>query len=102
VGIHHGNGAKPDRLPGVMAADRAKDWGESEFRYWWIGHWHNQTLKDYSGVSVESFRTLAAKDDYAFSNGYRAPRDMKCIILHSEYGEVSRNTVNPKMLEHLM
>lgn len=102
VGIHHGNGTKADRLPGVMAADRAKDWGESEFRYWWIGHWHNQTLKDYAGVSVESFRTLAAKDDYAHSNGYRAGRDMKCIVLHSEYGEVARNTVNPAMVAHLV
>jgi UDP-2,3-diacylglucosamine pyrophosphatase LpxH len=101
VGIHHGHSTKADRLPGVMATDRAKDWGESEYRYWWTGHVHHQSLKDYAGVTVESFRVLAAKDAYAHWGGYRAPRDMKCIVLHSEFGEVARNTVNPQMVAHL-
>ena len=102
VGVHHGHSTKADRLPGVMATDRAKDWGESEFRYWWTGHVHHQSLKDYAGVTVESFRVLAAKDAYAHWGGYRAPRDMKCIVLHSEFGEVARNTVNPQMVAHLI
>lgn len=100
VGCHHGHSTKTDRLPGVMAADRARDWGETDHRYWWIGHVHHQSLKDYAGVTVESFRTLAAKDAYAHSGGYRAPRDMKCIVLHDQYGEVSRHTVNPAMIAH--
>jgi hypothetical protein len=102
VGVHHGHSTKAERLPGVMATDRAKDWGETEYRYWWTGHVHHQSLKDYAGVSVESFRVLAAKDAYAHWGGYRAPRDMKCIVLHSEYGEVARSTVNPAMVAHLM
>ena len=102
VGVHHGHSTKADRLPGVMATDRAKDWGESEFRYWWTGHVHHQSLKDYAGVTVESFRVLAAKDAYAHWGGYRAPRDMKCIVLHAEFGEVARNTVNPQMVAHLI
>lgn len=99
VGVHHGHSIKPDRLPGVMAADRAKDWGETEHRYWWMGHVHHQSLKDHPGVTVESFRTLAAKDAYASWSGYRAPRDMKVIILHDKRGEVARYTVQPEMLE---
>lgn len=99
VGCHHGHSTKADKLPGVMAADKAKDWGESTHRYWWVGHVHHQSLKDYSGVTVESFRTLAARDAYAHWNGYRSPRDMKCIILHEEHGEVARHTVNPAMLD---
>lgn len=99
VGCHHGHSCKPDRLPGVMATDRAEDWGATLYRYWWIGHVHHQSLKDYPGVTVESFRTLAAKDAYAHWGGYRAPRDMKCIVLHEEYGEVARHTVTPGMVE---
>lgn len=99
VGCHHGHSCKADRLPGVMAADRAKDWGDTEHRYWWIGHVHHQSLKDYPGVTVESFRTLAAKDAYAHWGGYRAPRDMKCIVLHEQFGEVARHTVNPAMID---
>ena len=99
VGCHHGHSCKAERLPGVMAADRAKDWGETVWRYWWTGHVHHQSLKDYPGVTVESFRTLAAKDAYASWGGYRAPRDMKCIILDCEDGEVMRLTANVGMVE---
>lgn len=98
VGCHHGHSTKPANLPGVMAADRARDWGETLYRYWWIGHVHHQSLKDYAGVSVESFRTLAAADAYAHWAGYRAPRDMKCIVLHDKFGEVARHSVNINML----
>lgn len=99
IGCHHGHSCKPEALPGVMATDRAKDWGESEYRYWYIGHVHHQALKEYAGVTVESFRTLAAKDAYAHWGGYRAQRDMKCIVHHKELGEVSRIHVRPEMLK---
>lgn len=99
VGTHHGHSCKPERLPGVMAADRPKDWGDTDHRYWWMGHVHHQSLKDYPGVTVESFRTLAAKDAYASWGGYRAPRDMKCIVLDLDDGEVHRITMNAAMVE---
>ncbi|CAB5155775.1 hypothetical protein UFOVP150_28 [uncultured Caudovirales phage] len=94
IGAHHGHTCKADRLPGVMAADRARDWGETEHRYWMTGHIHHDTLKEYPGVKVESFRTLAAKDAYAAWGGYRSGQDSKCIVMHNEYGEVERHTVN--------
>lgn len=99
VGCHHGHTCKPDKLPGVMAADRPKDWGEAEHRYWWLGHVHHQAVKEHPGVIVESFNTLAAKDAYATAGGWRAQRNMKCIVLHDEHGEVARHTVNARMVE---
>lgn len=99
VGCHHGHSCKPDRLPGVMAADQAQAWGRTNYRYWYLGHVHHQSVKEYAGVTVESFNTLAAKDAYAAWGGYRAEQNMKCIVLHSEYGEVCRHTVRPEMLE---
>ncbi|WP_057659297.1 hypothetical protein [Pseudoxanthomonas dokdonensis] len=99
VGCHHGNTCKPDKLPGVMAADRPIDWGATEHRYWWLGHVHHQSVKEYPGVSVETFGTLAAKDAYATAGGWRAARNMKCIVLHDEHGEVARHAVSPAMLE---
>lgn len=99
IGCHHGHSCKPNDLPGVMAADMAQDWGETEHRYWYVGHIHHQSLKEYAGVTVESFRTLAAKDAYAHWSGYRAGRDMKAIVHRSEHGEVSRIHVRPEMLK---
>ncbi len=50
---------------------------------------------------VESFRTLAAKDAWHSSAGYRAGRDMCTITYHREFGEVARATANIDMIEAL-
>ena len=97
-GVHHGHTCKAEKLPMVMATDQPKMWGESEFRTWLTGHIHHDTKKEYSGCDVESFRTLAAKDAYAAWGGYRARQDSKCLVIHREYGEIERHTVNIKMV----
>jgi len=99
VGIHHGHGVKLDKLPLIMAADRPKDWGETKYRYWWTGHIHTDTMKDFVGCRVESFRVLPPEDAWAANKGYRSMSDMKAIVLHKEFGEVARHTVNPAMLD---
>jgi hypothetical protein len=93
-GVHHGHTCKADKLPLVMATDKPKEWGQSEYRYWLTGHIHHDTRKEYSGCTVESFRTLAAKDAYAYSGGYRAGQDSKALVIHKDYGEVERHTIN--------
>jgi DNA repair exonuclease SbcCD nuclease subunit len=99
IGTHHGHSCRAERLPGVMAADQAEAWGRTKYRYWFLGHVHHQSVKEYAGVTVESFNTLTAKDAYAAFGGYRAQQNMKCIVMHDEYGEVARHTVNPDMLK---
>lgn len=101
IGTHHGHTCKSERLPGVMAADQAEAWGRTKYRYWYLGHVHHQSVKEYAGVTVESFNTLTAKDAYASFGGYRAQQNMKCIVMHSEYGEVARHTVSPDMLKEV-
>lgn len=93
-GVHHGHTAKFDKLPLIMAADRPKDWGETEHRYFYTGHVHHDAVKEYSGVKCESFRTMAAKDKYAYEGGWRSGQDSKAIVLHRDFGEVERHTIN--------
>lgn len=99
IGVTHGNNCKPDILGQVMAADMAKDWGETEHRYWYVGHIHHDTRKEVPGCIIESFRTLAAKDAYHASRGYRSGRDMKALMLHVEHGEVGRIRFDISMVE---
>lgn len=99
IGTHHGHTTKMANLPMLMATDRAADWGDTEYRYWYTGHIHHDSMKEYSGCKVESFRTLAAKDAYATWGGYRAGQDSKAIIIHRDYGEVERHTVNLSMVD---
>lgn len=98
IGCHHGHTCKAEKLPGVMATDRAKDWGETEHRYWYTGHVHHAAFREFPGVSVESFGTLAAKDAYAANGGWRSRRSMTAIVLDKQHGEVARNMVRPEML----
>lgn len=99
IGTTHGDTVKAADLPGIMAHDRAADWGETTWRYWYCGHVHHDTLKEYRGVTVETFRTLAARDAYTAAHGYRSGRDLKMIVLHKEYGEIRRDTVGVSYLQ---
>lgn len=98
IGTHHGNNIKADKLPLVMATERAIDWGDTLYRVWYTGHVHHDSVKEYSGCTVETVRTLAGKDAYAVSHGYSAHRDMKCVVHHREHGEIERHTVGIPML----
>lgn len=99
IGSTHGDVVKHEKLPGIMAADRAKDWGDTAHRYWYTGHIHSKQVHEYPGVICESFRTLAAKDAYAAGYGYRAGRDMECIVHHRVYGEIERHRCDIGMIE---
>ena len=98
IGSTHGDTAKPEKLPGIMAADKPREWGKAEFRYWYTGHIHNKQAMEFPGVLWESFRTLAAKDAWHSSMGYRSARDMSCIIHHKDYGEIGRNTASLQLI----
>jgi len=99
IGVHHGDKAKQEKLPQLMAFDRPMDWGNTDHRFYWSGHTHHQSVKDIMGVNCESFRVLPPADAYAVGAGYRSIRDMKSIVIHKQFGEVARYTVNPIMLE---
>lgn len=98
IGITHGDTSKMAALPGVMAADVPEKWGTSRFRYWYQGHIHHEDKKEFPGVVVEAFRTLAAKDAWHAAQGYRAGRDMRCIVHHREFGEIERHRCDISML----
>jgi hypothetical protein len=91
-GAHHGDKIKKNELPLIMATDAAKWWGETEYRYFLIGHIHHETVKEYQGCSVESFNTLASGDAWHHASGYRARQNMKMITYHKDYGEIERST----------
>lgn len=99
IGVTHGDTGKPEKLQGVMAADRASDWGATEFRYWLTGHVHNRRVIEFPGVVWETFRTLAPGDAWSHAAGYRAGRDMTAIVFSEQYGEIARHRFDVAMLK---
>lgn len=98
IGSTHGDTIKGPAMVALMAADKPVEWGATLHRAWYVGHVHHQDSKEYPGGVVEYFRTLAARDAWHAGQGYRAGRDMRCIVLHREFGEVERHRCDVGML----
>jgi hypothetical protein len=98
IGECHGDTTKPADLPGVMMCDAREHISETTFWHWHCGHVHHDSLKEYQNVVVETHRTLAGKDAWHTSQGYRSGRTMKAITYHREFGEVHRSTCDVAML----
>lgn len=99
IGSTHGDGAKLNDLPLIMANDAPSEWAAAEHRVWHCGHFHHDQVKDLVGCTVETHRTLAAGDAWHRHHGYRAGRDMKAIVYSRKYGEVNRVRCGVEMLE---
>jgi hypothetical protein len=102
IGVTHGNGLKREALPGIMAADQAEAWGRTEHRFWYTGHIHHESVKEFPGVVAESFRTLAPRDAWHAASGYRSGQDMRCDILHRAFGRIGRHIVGISQVRALL
>ena len=92
LGVVHGHQTKDRDLPGIMATEKPLEWGATKHRVFFRGHHHHDNRVEYTGCIVEQMRTLAPGDAYAVGGGYLSGRDMKCIVMHSEFGEQMRLT----------
>lgn len=99
IGFTHGDGAKMDKLPLLMANEAKAEWAETTWRYFLCHHIHHKNQykfhsgKDYEGVTVEYMRSPSSADDWHARNGYQhAPKAIEGFLFHPEYGQVSRIT----------
>lgn len=93
-GFYHGHEVKHERLPGEMATSKPEAWGLTDHRRWFVGHIHTSRVHEYPGCTVETFRTLAARDSFASEHAYRSERTLTRIVYHAEDGEVFRSTAD--------
>lgn len=99
IAFHHGHLKKNDALPMLFAAQFPKVWGGTTKRYAHTGHRHHVEEKEHSGMTVVQHPTLAARDAYAARGGWLAERQVSAITYHAKFGQVSKITVIPEMLE---
>jgi hypothetical protein len=98
IGVTHGHTVKPDQLPGIMAHDQSEGWGKTEFRQWFVGHFHSRKVWEFPGCTVSYERTLAAKDKWTTEHGYRSLREMRAVVFHKDYGEFESYRVGVEQL----
>ena len=93
ISTTHGDGAKQQDLPLLMAEEAKKDWGDTTYRYIYTHHVHHKVAKDYVGVSVESLRSASGADSWHHRNGYQhAPKAIEGFIHSRDKGQIARLT----------
>ena len=93
IGTTHGDGAKNQDLPLLMAQESPIWWSETKHRYVYTHHVHHKTSKDFIGVTVESLRSPSGTDSWHHRNGYEhAPKAIEGFLHCKNNGQIARIT----------
>ena len=93
IGTTHGDGAKINDLPLLMAQEASQQWATSKHRYFFTHHIHHKSSKDIGSVCVESLRSASGTDSWHHRNGYQhAPQAIEGFLMHKKHGQIARLT----------
>lgn len=93
IGTTHGDGAKLNDLPLLMAQEAANEWASCNHRYFFTHHIHHKSAKDIGSVCVESLRSASGTDSWHHRNGYQhAPKAIEGFLMHKTHGQIARLT----------
>ena len=91
IGTTHGDGAKNQDLPLLMATEFPLWWSQTKHRYVYTHHVHHKFSKDYIGVTVESLRSPSGADSWHHVKGFQhAPKAIEGFLHHKINGQVAR------------
>ena len=118
LGLSHGDGAKEEKLYGLMVSEARSHIGECKNLYWLLHHVHHKdrkrrgvdvflTEKDHNGmtahhfgssspegahVKIEYVRSPSPPDSWHHRQGYMNRQGVECFIFHPEDGQKVRLT----------
>jgi hypothetical protein len=99
IATSHGDGAKMDQMPLLMANEAPDMWALCPYRYVYLHHIHHKQVskfasgKDYIGVTVEYLRSPSPSDGWHDRNGFVGAKKAIEAFVHSpEHGQVARIT----------
>lgn len=93
IGTTHGDGARTEQLPLLLATEFPILWSKTKHRYIYSHHVHHKTSKDFIGCTFETLRSPSGSDSWHTKNGYvGVPRAVEGYIHHKEFGQIARLT----------
>lgn len=99
IGLEHGDGAKLEKLPLLMAQEQPLLWSETKYRYFYLHHIHHKVkhkwldAKDYIGVTVEYLRSPSGTDSWHSRKGFTGvPKAVEGFLHEKNSGQVARIT----------
>jgi hypothetical protein len=103
LGFTHGDEVKPEKLPGIMATEVPREWGETRFREVHCGHRHRarQTqhvpVNTHDGTIVRELRALSATDKWHYDHGFvGAQRAADAFVYSPDSGFVGNWCANAR------
>ena len=96
IGIAHGHGVKLQKLS-LLAANEAKDWSATKYRYVYTQHVHHSELRllDDVGVTIQSLRTPVSSSNWASANGYQHALPSIMGFIHDKHqGQIAQLNYN--------
>jgi len=90
IGATHGDGAKQNDLPLLMAEEAPEDWSKTKHRHIYTHHVHHKTSKDIGKVNIESLRSPSGTDSWHDRNGYRSIKAIEGFLHHPDHGQIAR------------
>lgn len=101
IGYTHGDEEPHRDLPHVMADEKKKDWAETEFHEWHIGHLHKKKQTYYTGsdtygsTAVRVLPSLTGADYWHYKKGYvKGNRAAEAYIWNKVTGYVGHFSTN--------
>tara|TARA_R100000388_G_scaffold36596_1_gene28464 strand:+ start:4637 stop:5695 length:1059 start_codon:yes stop_codon:yes gene_type:complete len=98
VGLSHGDGAKLNNLPLLMAQEKPNKWANSKYRYWYLHHLHHKNRYkflssfDNIGVTVEFLRSPSYADSWHHQKGYTGSIKAVEGFIHNSFGQIAHLT----------
>jgi hypothetical protein len=93
IGTTHGDGAKVENLPLLLATEFPVLWSQTKHRYIYSHHIHHKQSRDFIGVTFETLRSPSSSDSWHKKNGYcGVPKAVEGYVHHKEFGQIARLT----------
>ena len=89
IGFSHGHNLKPRDFRDYMSQEARKDWAETIYREWHLGHFHHERTLDERGVLVRYLPSLAGTDAWHFQQGFtHSQRGAKAYVWTQDRGVI--------------
>jgi hypothetical protein len=100
----HGDKIRFNKWPQIIAAEFAKEWGQTRHRYLQLGHVHHKkaiapvTVEEQAGLHVEHLEALCPSDAWHAEAGFvGSQRGASAFEYHKKAGRVSRFYYNSEL-----